>query len=323
MGKTGGTALKHALLEHLDESRHRLLLHGHDVTLAHVPRGEPFMFILRDPISRFVSAFNSRLRAGRPRYSYPWRDEERLAFATFDSPDRLATALSSEDGAERASAERAMRGIAHLDTPYRHWFGDPQSFRRRLSDVFFIAFQERLDGDFELLKQKLGLPPHARLPSDLVAGHRSPLSSACPLGRVARWNLERWYEADLAFVELCRELAPLVNFEEVPRARTLAARAPRSPAPRTPAPRQHRHRRGWRRVLVEQVLAGVAAFATSAVVVEAFTDRDWSVSGFEWFADSAAAAGLGLVPPALNAMGVQLRSGRRHLGAGRRRIGTP
>jgi hypothetical protein len=77
-------------------------------------------------------------------------------------------------------------------------------------------------------------------------------------------------------------------------------------------------------VLVEQVLAGVAAFATSAVVVEAFTDRDWSVSGFEWFADSAAAAGLvGLVPLALSAMGVQLRSGRRHLGAGRRRIGTP
>jgi hypothetical protein len=211
IGKTGGTAMNHVLVDHASAARYRLVFGGHGTTLADIPAGEPFMFVIRDPLSRFVSAFNGRLREDRPRYHYPWRDEERIAFAIFKTPDQLATALSAEDETLRGQAEQAMRGIGHVNTPYSFWFGDEAAFRSRSSDVFFIGFTERLDDDFELLKRKLGLPPEARLPGDQTVAHRTPAGFDEHLGEGARSNLERWYERDLAFVQLCRELAPRVN----------------------------------------------------------------------------------------------------------------
>jgi hypothetical protein len=210
VGKTGGTALNHALLEHERASPYELVFRGHADTVADVPVGEQFMFLIRDPLSRFVSAFNSRLREGRPRYHYPWRDDERVAFANFKTPDQLGTALSSDDPARREQAEQAMRAIGHLNTYYSYWFGDEDAFRARLPDIFFIGFQERLDDDFELLKQKLALPLEVQLPRG-EAAHQSPAGFDARLGETAQVNLQRWYAGDLVFVQVCRELAPRVN----------------------------------------------------------------------------------------------------------------
>jgi hypothetical protein len=211
IGKTGGTALKHVLAEHQDTSRYQLLFRGHDITLADVRVGEQFMFLIRDPLTRFVSAFNGRLREDRPRYHYPWRDEERVAFAIFKTPDQLAVALSSADVEEREQAEAAMHGIGHVNTPYTFWFPNESVFRARLSDVFFIGLQDRLDDDFELLKRRLGLPDEARMPRDQTVAHKTPEGFEGHLSDRARANLERWYDFDVAFVRLCRELAPIVN----------------------------------------------------------------------------------------------------------------
>lgn len=211
LGKTGGTALAHALVPHIHAASHFVIFRGHDVTLDDIRRGQKLMFVLRDPLTRFVSAFNGRLREDRPRYVYPWRDEERVAFAVFKTPDQLATALSSPDDTERERAEQAMRGIGHVNTPYSFWFGDEERFRSRLGDVFFIAFQERLDQDFDLLKRRLALPPELRLPADETAAHRTPAGFSTELGDVARRNLARWYAQDISFVRLCRELAPEIN----------------------------------------------------------------------------------------------------------------
>jgi hypothetical protein len=210
VGKTGGTALNHVLVQHADVVRYRPVFGGHQLTVADVPVGERFMFFIRDPLSRFVSAFNSRLREGRPRYHYPWRDEEKVAFSIFRTPNELATALSADDPSLRKKAEDAMHGIGHLNTRYAYWFGDEASFRARVSDLFFIGFQERLDNDFELLKQRLGLPVEAELPRGDEA-HQAPAGLDTQLGEAARANLERWYAEDLAFVQRCRELAPRIN----------------------------------------------------------------------------------------------------------------
>jgi len=214
VGKTGGTALNHVLVEHADDARYRFVFGGHELRVVDVPTGERLMFVLRDPLTRFVSSFNSRLREGRPRYHYPWRDEERVAFAFFETPDQLGAALSSSDRKLRKQAEAAMAGIGHLNTGYAFWFGDEAAFRRRLQDVFFIAFQERLDDDFEVLKTKVGLPEEARLPRDAAAAHRAPDDVSVELGDLARANLMRWYADDVAFVELCRRLAPEVNADQ-------------------------------------------------------------------------------------------------------------
>ena len=171
----------------------------------------PLFSYPRDPLTRFVSAFNGRLREDRPRYHYPWREEEKTAFAIFKTPDQLATALSSADDDERMQAEDAMQGIGHVNTPYSYWFGDEESFRTRVPDVFFIGFTERLNDEFVLLKRKLGLPPDIELPRDETGAHRTPAGFSTDLSEVGRANLERWYARDLAFMQLCRELAPSVN----------------------------------------------------------------------------------------------------------------
>jgi hypothetical protein len=211
IGKTGGTAVKQCLQDNAGATDYELLLHGHDVTLRDVPRGEKILFVIRDPLTRFVSGFNGRMREDLPRYHYPWKDAERMAFERFTTPDDLARALSSDDREERLAAEHAMRNIGHVNTPYSYWFGDERAVRKRLSDIFFIGFQDRLDDDFELLKRKLDLPAEARLPSEEIAAHRTPLGFSQYLGDEARANLERWYADDLDFVGLCRELAPSVN----------------------------------------------------------------------------------------------------------------
>jgi hypothetical protein len=207
IGKTGGTALKDALVEHRDAAGYDLLTHGHTVTLADVPVGEKYMFVLREPLSRFVSAFNGRLREDRPRYHYPWNEQERIAFSLFKTPDALATALSSRNRRTRHEAREAMRGIGHVNTSYAYWFGSEKAFRRRLPDLFFIGFTDRLDEDFELLKPRLGLPPDARLPHDETVAHRTPAGFDSGLSDLGRRNLERWYRWDVRFYRLCRELA--------------------------------------------------------------------------------------------------------------------
>jgi hypothetical protein len=211
IGKTGGTALKHVLAANVEASRYQLLFRGHDVTLADVPAGEAYMFLIRDPLARFVSAFNGRLREDRPRYHYPWRDEERVAFAIFRTANQLAEALSADDAEARAQAEAAMHGIGHVNTPYAFWFPDVSAFRARLDDLFFIGLQDRLDADFGLLRRKLGLPEDVRLPQDETVAHRTPAGFESQLSERGRANLERWYAHDIAFVRLCRELAPTVN----------------------------------------------------------------------------------------------------------------
>lgn len=211
VGKTGGTSLNHVLVEHADDARLRPVFGGHQLRVADIPAGESFMFVLRDPLSRFVSAFNSRLREGRPRYHYAWREEERVAFEEFGTPDELGGALSSRNPFRRRRARRAMHAIGHVNTHYSYWFGSEAAFRSRLDDVFFIAFQEQLDDDFELLRGKLGLPDGARLPQDATVAHRAPPGFATELRPLARANLARWYAEDMAFVELCRGLAQEVN----------------------------------------------------------------------------------------------------------------
>ncbi|HVN02580.1 MAG TPA: hypothetical protein VMT68_20435 [Caulobacteraceae bacterium] len=207
VGKTGGTAIKQALRSCPDAGAYTLFVHGHAQTLRGVPAGEKVVFFLRDPVSKFVSGFDYRLRGSLPHFDIPWRPHEAEAFARFTSAAALAKALSSEDPDERARAGQAMRSIHHVrDSVVARWFESEAYFRSRLDDVLFIGFQEDLAADFERLKRVLGLPPALTLPGpDTVAYQKSPTPPE-PLDTVARANLVAWYADDVRFYALCRRL---------------------------------------------------------------------------------------------------------------------
>jgi hypothetical protein len=206
IGKTGGTAVKHALRKHRCSHRYRLVFHPHQTTLQDIPPGERVVFALRDPISRFVSAFLSRQRQGQPRYFYPWSQQEQLAFATFATPDELGVALSSTDETLRNRAEDAMRSINHLKSHYRRWLGSKDDLLSRRGDILIVLFQENLDADFRRLRHLLDLDESAALPTDERAAHRNPSALNRALTPPALDNLAAWYSADFELLEICRRL---------------------------------------------------------------------------------------------------------------------
>jgi hypothetical protein len=205
IGKTGGTAVLTALLG-VDDRRYRFYYRGHHGTLADVQAGDSCFFFVRDPVTRFVSAFHSRQREGRPRYYYPWNAEERTAFERFKTPNELAVALSSDDADTRAAAERAMRGIKHIKTPLAWWSGTEEYLRQRRSAVLFVGAQEQLTEDFARLKALLGI--EATLAQDEVTSHRNPGHLDRTLDPSAIENLRTWYAADYTRLTTLREWFP-------------------------------------------------------------------------------------------------------------------
>ncbi|MEO8303101.1 MAG: sulfotransferase family 2 domain-containing protein [Betaproteobacteria bacterium] len=205
IGKTGGTAVKHALKP--VEVAENLILHPHPARLSDVSPGESVFFFLRDPMTRFISAFYSRRREGRPRYLMPWSPGEAAAFARFHTPDELANGLSSISAAERKKAVRAMSSIAHINTRFWSWLISPAYLQSRAADIFFIGMQEHLAGDFAIIRAQLGLAESVQLPNDDVDAHRNPSGLDRSLGEQAKRNLAAWYGDDFVAMRECRRIA--------------------------------------------------------------------------------------------------------------------
>jgi hypothetical protein len=211
IGKTGGTALKNALEPFLVNDSQVICLHSHECKLSEIPLGEGVVFFLRDPLARFVSGFYSRLRQGQPKYFFPWNADEQTAFDYFDSPNKLAVCLSSENGDVKRAAHKAMNSIAHVKSHYWDWFGDEQYFLSRSDDIVFIGFQEHLDEDFKRLKSTLGIPNDAKLPVDDVLAHRNPVTVDRFLEPEAVKNLMDWYQEDFRCIAICHEIIRSVS----------------------------------------------------------------------------------------------------------------
>jgi hypothetical protein len=155
--------------------------------------------MLRDPVSRFVSGFNSRRRRGRSLNDAEWNQDEAAAFAAFPTANDLAEALSVTHDDRRAAAVAAMRGIYHVKSSYADWLVDVGYLESRRDDILWVGQTSRLAADFDRLKQILGLPAECVLPADPVASHRRLDSDETYLSPVGIKNIERWYATDYPF----------------------------------------------------------------------------------------------------------------------------
>jgi Sulfotransferase family len=218
--KTAGTALRHALGSLPDAER--FIVHEHQFTLADIPVGERVFFAIRDPVSRFVSAFNSRLRKGRPRYDFEWTPIQQRAFQRFSTPNQLAEALSATVADDRHLAASFIQDTI-LAAPLSYWLRSGQYLLERSDDIVDILLQKELSDDFERLKGVLGLPPGACLPADPVASHRSSTTSSTVLSDVAVRNLEVWYAGDLVMYEVACGLRREIRNRQINSARSFAS----------------------------------------------------------------------------------------------------
>jgi hypothetical protein len=113
-------------------------------------------------------------REGRPRFDVPWSPAEAEAFAAFNTADEPATALTASDRGLRALARLSMHSIGHVRGYYWHWFGGPELFSMRASDVLAIVWLPHLTESFPRLCERLGLGPWVGLPTEDVDAHRNP-----------------------------------------------------------------------------------------------------------------------------------------------------
>ena len=214
VSKAGGTALRHAIREGRALAEDGRLMspwgpvwgHDHRFRLINVENGDKAVIPLRDPISRFVSGFYSRLRKGEPRYYREWRDEERTAFEWFSTPRELAEALAQPAGEARRRAEFAMKSIRHLKHPMTRWVGRPPYLRTNLDKVLYMARQETLDEDWERLKELLELPAQLYLPEDDYGAHRTSYPGERTLSATGARALRERYARDYELLDIAGEL---------------------------------------------------------------------------------------------------------------------
>lgn len=206
IGKTGGTAIREVITQHNDSQPDKLIRYfGHRMSLRKIANEDltpRLIFIVREPVSRFISAFNSRLRKGK-RGDKIWRPEEEKAFERFKTPNSLAEALSSSDVGEREAAEEAMNSIGHLKKSLNRFIGPVSLLEKEKGRIFFIGDQKHLTEDFETLKRLIGMNDDIRLPEDPRTAHRAPDTVDRSISELGAANIRRHYKDDYPVYEWC------------------------------------------------------------------------------------------------------------------------
>ena len=115
-------------------------------------------FILRDPLSKMISGFNSRLRQGRPTYNSLWSPAEAAAFAILPSTRHLLDAILSDDEFLQSALAYAKRHIRHLRWNYAFYFKDVAAVNARRNHFEVIGEIANLSDFIERLTTLSGAP---------------------------------------------------------------------------------------------------------------------------------------------------------------------
>ena len=163
--KTGGSALAQAYATSGAINRN-----GHAFTLSWLKHGDDAITIVRDPVDRFVSAFNwiATYRRETSPVAWPWA-----------SPDAMALGIGSE------MVDGALEGL-QVFIPQSHWLdGD-------LARLIWVGRTETLRADYAELKARLGI--HEDLPPPGPTANTGPPHQ--PLSERAIASVRDWYADD-------------------------------------------------------------------------------------------------------------------------------
>lgn len=206
IGKAAGTAIRAAIAQHnAARPAAPVTVFTHETRLPDICRDHPdtaATFFVRDPVERFVSGFNSRLRCGRPRYDVAWTDAERVAFTRFPTANALGEALAP-GRPEWPAAQAAMQAIYHARLGLQHYLHSPAFLDAHRERIAFIGMTSAFDRDFARFKRCVGMDAAIAVPRDPVGAHRNPEALDARLSAVAERNLRAWYAQDDAIYRWC------------------------------------------------------------------------------------------------------------------------
>lgn len=206
IGKTGGSSIKNAVSRHETQTGEKLakfLAHNESLPdLLASGRPGAICFNVRDPVKRYVSGFNSRLRRGRLG-NRDWSHHEEKIFSRFPDANALAEALNSSCDVERRQARRGIRRSTHIMRGLTHYLGSVEMLELARDRIAFIGHLPTLDDDYKVFQQLTGILPEIELSTDDTVAHRMPTSQAATLSSVGEDNIRAWYADDYPIYEWC------------------------------------------------------------------------------------------------------------------------
>lgn len=206
-GKTGGTYLKSVLRHNKAQWTKPLKLLPHRETVTSTTRqfgpDRKLAFTFRNPEDRFISAFQSRLRQGRPTYNRVWSPAEAVAFLYFDTPNDLAEALNSSSEKVKSAAYFAFKSIMHIKSDYRLHFESLKTLAHEAPSIVACMDVDHLNTRLPDFLKRLGIEDYT-LPEE-TPRHASP-EPAEPLSPRARKGLETHWAAEFQFFEAFRKI---------------------------------------------------------------------------------------------------------------------
>ena len=208
IGKTGGSYLR-SILRHnrkhwqrpLQLLRHRATLEN---TLENFGDNRQLAFTFRNPTERFVSAFYSRQRQGRPTYQFNWSADEAVAFLWFDSAEQLALALNSESEAQKSAAHFAFNAIDHLQSNLAYHLSSPEALRLSKDQIVACADLRDLDAVLPDFMAKLGVPEFEMPKHPKRHAAPAPLP---PLSASAEAALRRYWDLEYRIYDTACDIA--------------------------------------------------------------------------------------------------------------------
>lgn len=159
--KTGGTSLADTL-KALAKDGHTIPIkfpHGWRArNILEASSKTRICCLIRDPIDRAISGFNSRLRQGRPRYDNLWTVGEAVSFSFFSSGLEMIDGLAAEDDRTKSAALFALHNITHLKYNYEYYFEGPEYIDTIKSQIGIVENMSDYDRFCDRLFSEINIP---------------------------------------------------------------------------------------------------------------------------------------------------------------------
>jgi len=216
IGKTGGTFLK-SIASEQDASQPSTYLGKHGDTLTstilNFGLNRKLGFFFRDPMDRFVSGFQSRLRRGLPTYNVDWTVGEATAFSFFETANDLAEALSTDDERLKSAAHFAFGNIFHLKHGYVHYLNSAEAlfYEHKQKNIRICCETVKIDAHISHVLDELGFSLPAKGNVDRNAStqiQKSALTSS------AKVNLREYWQKEFLIYEACKTIARDLGFSD-------------------------------------------------------------------------------------------------------------
>lgn len=182
----------------------RIVKRSHHTNLIDLQKDARYFFSVRDPVSRFYSAFYSRKRKGQPKNYSEWSEAEAFAFSNFEHANDLAESLFQQT-TDGVRAWEAMKSISHSAKNQSDWFCFLGDFLESRPPIWIIR-QEAFERDMSIFLTRIGctdLANELENDSSPTRTHKNDYSKAPQLSSLAIENLENWYVQDMELYRIC------------------------------------------------------------------------------------------------------------------------